>query len=105
MNPLYTTGQTPDGTLLMGGIWQLWQQEGLPIEISHLRCQDSHWTIDWMEALADASTTNNGPALIQQMEAFLPADELNRIKASYGALLNAGKTHQQILDDKRAKAA
>ena len=68
---IYATGCTPEGAILIGGIWKLWEQEGFPIEMSHLICRDNGWAVDWLEAMADASCTNNCPALVKHIEAFL----------------------------------
>lgn len=52
-SPLYFTGKTPDGKLLLGGVFRMHDQEGFPIEASFEECQRKGWQVDWAEALAD----------------------------------------------------
>jgi hypothetical protein len=104
MSIIYTTGITPDGARLIGGVWTLWHQEGLPLEVSHLNCKQEGWAVDWMEAMADASLTDNLPALVDAITAFLPAEELQAIKARFGCLCQQ-YTPEQIMASKKPKAA
>jgi len=57
-NPLYFTGKTPEGKLLLGGVFKMHDQEGFPIEASFEECQRRGWLVDWMEALADCWLNN-----------------------------------------------
>jgi hypothetical protein len=100
MTTLYTTG-TPDGRPLIGGVWRLYHQDGFPIEMSWITARDGNASIDWMEAMADASTTNNLPALYDAMKQFLPADELTAICARFGVMASIG--YETILNRKRKK--
>jgi len=55
--PLYTTGfvKTETGLKpLIGGIYAMKDQEGFPVEISVMYCQEKDILIDWYEFLADA---------------------------------------------------
>ena len=99
---IYATGCTPDGITLIGGIWKLWEQEGFPLEMSHLVCRDKGWAVDWLEAMADASCTNNCPALMQHIEGFLPAETITVLKVGFMRVLNSGKSYEQIVADKQA---
>jgi hypothetical protein len=101
-SPLYITGKTTDGKILIGGVWTLWQQEGFPVEMSHLACQGRDISIDWLEAMADASTTDNCPALMDLIISFLPADTITHLKISFMRVLASGMTYQQILEKKRS---
>jgi len=98
---IYATGCTPDGVTLIGGVWKLWEQEGFPLEMSHLICRDKGWAVDWLEAMADASCTNNCPALVKHIEAFLPHDAMTALKLGFMRVLNSGKTYEQIVAEKQ----
>lgn len=102
---LYFTGCTPDRVLLMGGIWKLWEQEGFPLEMSFLVCRDKGMAVDWLEAMADASRTNNLPALMAALETFLPAETIQTLKAGFMRVLQSGETYEQILEGKRANGS
>lgn len=99
---IYTTGCTPDGTPLIGGVWTLRDQEGFPVEMSHLVCRDKGWAIDWMEAMADASRTNNCPALIKAVEGFLPEHAITHLKLGFMHMVRGGKSFDQVVAEKRA---
>lgn len=99
---IYATGQTPDGYVLIGGVWTLWHQHGFPLEMSHLVSRDKGWRIDWLEAMADASTTDNCPALMHHVEAFLDAQTLLALKVGFVRVVRTGKTYEQIVEEKRA---
>jgi hypothetical protein len=99
---IYATGCTPDGVTLIGGIWKLWEQEGFPLEMSHLICRDKGWAVDWLEAMADASCTHNCPALVKHIEAFLPDETMTALKLGFMRVLNSGKTYEQIVAEKQA---
>ena len=99
---IYQTGYTPAGEPLIGGVWALRQQEGFPLEMSQMVCQSNGWKIDWLEAMCDASTTNNLPALISQVEAFLSAGDLLRLKMGFCAWLERGQPFADLLAEKRA---
>ena len=101
-NPIYSTGCTLDGSTIIGGVWTLWEQEGFPLEMSYLLCQSKGWSVDWLEALADASCTNNCPALMDYVESFLPLHVVVAIKIGFMRYLDTGKTYQQIVEGKRA---
>jgi hypothetical protein len=99
---IYATGFTPEGVMLIGGIWKLWEQEGFPLEMSHLICRDRGCSVDWLEAMADASCTNNCPALMKHIEAFLPSETITALKLEFMRVLNSGKTSEQIVAEKQA---
>jgi hypothetical protein len=99
---IYPTGITQTGELLMGGVWKLWNEAGFPIEMSWLFFRDQNWGIDWMEAMADASTSNNLPSLMEKIAAFLPQEEIGEIKVKFMCLLRNGKNYEQILADKKS---
>lgn len=99
---IYATGCTPDGITLIGGVWTLHDQEGFPLEMSHLTCQQNGWRIDWMEAMADASRSNNCPALMKAVEAFLPGDAITHLKLGFMHMVRSGKSFDDIVEAKRA---
>lgn len=101
-NPvIYATGCTPDGILLVGGVWTLRDQEGFPIEMSYLLVRDKGWLIDWAEAMADASLSNNCPALMKAVEEFLPAQAIAHLRAGFVHMVRSGKRFEQVLAEKR----
>lgn len=104
-NPIYITDISKDhGHLMIGGVWRLWHQDGFPVEMSWLHARDQGNYVDWVEAMADASTDDNLPALVKQMESFLTPEDMMNCKMRFMALLNSGQTYQSILDSKHAKA-
>lgn len=102
---IYQTGYTTDGVPLIGGVWALRQQEGFPLEMSYMVCQSHGWLIDWLEAMGDASRTNDLPALMQQVEAFLPSGDLLRMKLGFCAWLEKGKPFAELVEEKRRNGA
>lgn len=76
-------------------------QEGFPLELTQLLCSGTSLAIDWCEAMADASTSNNLPTLVKQMETMFPETEVARIKQSFVRLIDTGKTYEDILKEKR----
>jgi hypothetical protein len=98
---IYSTGCTPDGVILVGGVWTLWNQEGFPLEMSHIICIENGWAIDWMEAMADASQSNDCPSLMKSIETFLPEQTLSRLKTGFIQMVSAGKPFNEVVDDKR----
>lgn len=103
---IHQTGVACDGAPLIGGVWTLRQQEGFPLEMAHLVCCSHGWHIDWLEAMCDASQTNDLPALWQQVSAFLPADDLRRMKIGFAVFLaRAGKTCAELVAEKRKNGA
>ncbi len=101
---IYTTGYTQQGVELVGGIWTLFDQEGFPIEMSYLKLKQDGKRVDWIEAMASASLSNNLPSLVAQMSLFMGESELNLIKVLYSTLLKLGKTPEIIMEMKRLKA-
>lgn len=99
---IYMTGCTPDGTPLIGGVWTLRDQEGFPLEMSHLVARDKGWLIDWAEAMADASRSNNCPALMKAVEAFLPSHVITHLKVGFVQMVRSGKSFEQVIAEKRA---
>lgn len=100
-NPLYVTGVSGRNNLLYGGVWTLWHQNGFPIELAHLTLRNNGDAVDWMESMADASLTDNLPALMRHIEGFLKPDVIADLKPRFMALLSSGKTYADILADKR----
>lgn len=101
-NILYITGLNPTGIPLIGGVWRLRDQEGLPLEMSYLMAREKGFLIDWCEAMADASRSNNCPVLMQSIGEFLPDNVINHLKAGFLSMLKSGKSFDQIVSDKRA---
>lgn len=52
-SPLYITGVTPDGRLLMGGVFRMQDEHGFPVDASHEECRMKGFAVDWLEALCD----------------------------------------------------
>lgn len=102
---IYTTGTSRDGAVLIGGIWTLWAQEGFPLEMSYMIARTDGWAIDWLEAMADASTTNNLPIMMDKVEAFLPSSVILHIKIGFMHALNGGQTYAAIVRAKRENGA
>ena len=98
---IYVTGYTVEGDPLIGGIWTLHDQEGFPLEMSYIMCRNERWDIDWMEAMADASRSNNLPALMKAAEAFLPKHVIEHLKMGFVHITKSGKSFEEIIADKR----
>jgi hypothetical protein len=98
---LYFTGANRNNQLLIGGIWKLWEQEGFPIELSNIVCKDNLVLVDWLEAMLDASCSNNCPSLMTHLESFLSEAELFELKIRFVSLLKSGKTYEELLLEKR----
>ena len=103
MNPLYHTGLTEHGDCLLGGVWRLKSQEGFPLECSYLLVKDRPYLhIDWLEAMLDASRTNECPALMAELETFLTSEEVLSLKLRFVAITRSGKTYEELYEEKRA---
>jgi hypothetical protein len=53
-SPIYVTGLNPDGKILVGGIFRMKDEQGVPLDFSHDICREKGWVIDYMELLCDA---------------------------------------------------
>ena len=53
-NILYITGVNREGTLMLGGVFQMQDRQGFPLEMSLMECQERGFAVDWLEALCDA---------------------------------------------------
>lgn len=103
MSPLYFTGFS-DGKALVGGIWRMKSQEGFPVELSALQCASAGIIPDWMEAMADASTENECPSLMDDLGSFMTADQLCLLRARFTALFlleDSPYTYESFLKEKR----
>ena len=98
---MYATGCTPEGVVLIGGIWKMWEQEGFPIELAHILCRDKGCAVDWFEAMCDASITNNCPALMRQIDAILPEDAIRKLKIGFMHAIKSGKTYEEMVSEKK----
>ena len=98
---MYATGCTPEGVILLGGIWKMWEQEGFPIEMAHIFCRDKGCAVDWFEAMCDASITNNCPALMRQIGEFLPEDVIIKLKVGFMHAIKSGRTFEEIVAEKK----
>lgn len=99
---IYSTACTPEGVVLIGGVWTLRAQEGFPLEMAHMVCQTNGWRVDWLEAMADASRTDECPALMRQVEAFLDAGTILALKLGFVRVHREGATWEQVVERKRA---
>lgn len=102
---IYTTGYTENGVPLIGGIWTLYHQEGFPIELSNLICNNNGWLVDWMEAMIDASRSHNCPALMKMLESLLPDETIKHLKIGFMYIISSGKTFDQIIEEKHTNGA
>ena len=112
-NPIYCTGIAPDGKPLLGGIWRMYSERGLPIEISHMEAEERGCHVDWIEAMADASLTADCPNLVREMQQFM-GDAMHGIKtkfiqtmrafSEFGTANDDLRTYQNILAHKRQNA-
>lgn len=101
---IYITGISDSDRILVGGVWRLYHECGFPVESSHMICKENGLLVDWMDAMVDASTDNNLPALVRQMESFIPEKEMAQIKLSYCAsVINTGKDPCSVLALKKSK--
>lgn len=98
---LYKTGETPEGKNLVGGLWTFWAQEGFPIEMQLLLLEERGLVPDWAEAMADASRSNELPALMGVLEGILPEGLVLDLKGSFSKLLSSGISPDQLLSRKR----
>lgn len=96
---IYITGISDDGYLLYGGIWTHFHQNGFPIELSNLAVQGIG-KVDWMEAMMDASITNNCPNLMEHLEIFMDNNTLIELKLRFVALIKH-TSPTQFISDKR----
>lgn len=100
MTSIYTTGVTPAGEQLIGGVWRLAHQDGFPLELSYVLACQGGWRIDWREAMADASLDDNLPALMRQIESFLDESSLLQLKVNFVRVMEH-KSPQQVMDEKK----
>lgn len=99
---IYVTGYTAEHKPLFGGVWTAWHQNGFPLEMSHMILRDRGDAVDWMEAMADASCSNDLPALMGHIEGFLDTETVNALKMRFVMMLGTGVTYEQIVANKRA---
>lgn len=52
-HPIYITGISPTGALLLGGMFRMQDEVGFPIDASFEECKRHGFKIDWLEALCD----------------------------------------------------
>lgn len=71
MSPLYITGKTSEGILLLGGVFRLQDGHGFPLDASFEECKRTGKVIDWLEALSDCWL--NSPS---KFDSFLRQAEL-----------------------------
>lgn len=51
--PLYITGKAPDNKFLLGGIFQMQDRHGFPLDCSFEEAKSRNYQVDWFEALCD----------------------------------------------------
>lgn len=51
---IYPTGSTPSGSVLIGGVFRMKDQEGFPLSESRDIARNNGCDVDWCEYLADA---------------------------------------------------
>ncbi len=113
MHTIYCTGIATDGKPLLGGIWKMYAERGIPLEISHMEAEERGCHVDWMEAIADASLSADAPRLIRELEQFMgPAIygiktrfiQAMRAFSEFGTAKDDLRTYQNILTHKRQNA-
>ncbi len=97
---LYITGKTPCGKPLLGGVWRMFTQDGFPVEMSHILATQRGCLVDWCEAMLDAKESGTLPALVRQMECFLPQEAMAHIKERFVVCVACGLS----VNDKRKAA-
>lgn len=75
----YITGRTPNGELLVGGLFTLKDTHGMPLDMSCDLCRERGWHVDWFEYLLDAGRQEGWKwdAATAEME-LLVGDQLGR---------------------------
>ena len=113
MDTIYCTGIAPDGKPILGGIWKMYAERGMPLEISHMEAEERGCHVDWLEAMADASLTADAPRLIQELEQFMGSAihgiktgfiQAMRAFSEFGTAKDDLRTYQNILINKRQNA-
>lgn len=97
---IYITGISTNGNLLVGGVWRVYHQDGFPLEMSYLILRDRGCSVDWLEAMADASTDNNLPALMKHLD-FLNQETIEILKINFMKALSYYGSYEKILEMKR----
>lgn len=100
-SPIYFTQLKPP---LIGGVWTLWHQDGFPLEMAWMTARGNGWGVDWMEAMIDASRTDNCPVLMDHISTFLDAETLTALKVRFVLMVRTGKTFDELYADKRKAA-
>lgn len=52
-SPIYVTGKTTDGRFLLGGVFQMQDRHGFPVDSSFEEAKSRGYQVDWFEALCD----------------------------------------------------
>jgi hypothetical protein len=80
-SPLYFTGLTPDGRLLLGGVFRMKDEVGFPLDMSYEIAKEKGWLIDWMEYLADAGRQKQPKieSCLREIGYLLGEDEAKKI--------------------------
>lgn len=83
-SPLYVTGQTPEGRFLLGGIFQMQDRVGFPLDASFEECQSRGFEIDWLEALCDCwlNDCKKYDSFVRHAELLTEADLDNAFKTT-----------------------
>ena len=102
---IYITGTTPEGKLLIGGLWRKHRQEGFPLDISLMLCREQGLLPDVVELFAEAMIHFELPSVREH------APELFTIKTTMQWMhllqtlpyTDQFQAAQHILLDKRSK--
>lgn len=87
MRTLYFTGTTPDGKLLLGGVFKMQDEVGFPLDASFEECRRKGYAIDWLEALSDCwlNSCEKFDSFCNQAQS-LTGNNLKDMFSSYGAM-------------------
>lgn len=97
----------PNGlTVIYGGAWRLYRQEGFPIDLTVITLQEQGALIDWCEAMAEAFLHTELPQLCKQVE--VPATAKNKFATLIEYLtkkhnISTDDACHKIINDKRAE--
>lgn len=79
---LYITGKTVEGALLIGGVYKLKDQEGMPLDVAHDSLSGKGF-IDFAEYLAAAGAQNKYDSALADIKNLLGQDEAKKINKQF----------------------
>ena len=103
MSTAYVSGLTTEGTPILAGLWRMKDEMGFPVSCFLDETTARGFHVDWLEAMADASMTDNLPALMREIEMLLTHEKVDRLKAGF-VLAVKNNTYSEILEKKKENA-